>query len=194
MVDLLILLVAAACQVALAWIGVHVSAHPPSRKGRKPLWRIKVSFFVIAAIGVAAIVFGGYRSANMQTDIADGVHTIQMKLGINKPKDRSAIKQPLGLFYIEGQKLANDGPRSREPEEYKKYQAALADWRAKVTRWLNENMSPTASSKFADWQDQFRSIGFQGAGQQEIWDRDYTFALTRNLDLMIQSDAWDKQQ
>lgn len=194
MVDLIILLVAAACQVALAWIGVHVSAHTPSRRDKETLRRIRLSFFGIATLGVLAIVVGGYPAANKQDDIAEGVHTIQIALGITKPKGRAAIKQQLGTLYAEGIRLANDGPPSREPEQYKKYQAALTDWRERVVRWLTENMTPAAAAKFWDYQDQFKSMGFQGANIQETWDRDFTFALARNLDLMIQHDTWDKPQ
>jgi hypothetical protein len=138
-------------------------------------------------------VWSGYRSSDVQMGIADGVRLIEARLGIATANDRSAIKEKLGSLFVEGEKLANDGPPSREPEEYKKYQVALADWRLKTVQWLNENMAPAASAKFLDWQAQYKPIGYEGAGSQEIWDRDYTFALARNLDLMIQSDAWDKR-
>jgi hypothetical protein len=135
----------------------------------------------------------GYRSSDVQTGIADGVRLIEARLGTATANERSAIKEKLSPLFVEGEKLANDGPPSRQPDEYKKYQAALADWRLRTVQWLNENMAPAAAARFLDWQAQFKPIGFEGAGPQEVWDRDYTFALARNLDLMIQSDAWDKR-
>ena len=75
MLDLVLVLVAALCQVALAWIGIHVSEKPISRYDKKRSRRIRWSFFGIAAIGIFAIATGGYRSANVQSEIANGVNS-----------------------------------------------------------------------------------------------------------------------
>jgi hypothetical protein len=106
---------------------------------------------------------------------------------------RDPIKQQLRMFYAEGEKLA-EGPPSREQGAYKKYQADIRAWQAKVVKWLDEDMALGASSKFKEYRTHLPTGGYEGADQQEIWDRNYISALCANLDEMIKSDAWDKPQ
>jgi uncharacterized membrane protein len=71
MIDTLLLIVAAACQVWLAYIGVHVSlerARDASARRRIRRWSI-----VVGVVGLFALVVSGYRSASVQQTIKDGV-------------------------------------------------------------------------------------------------------------------------
>jgi hypothetical protein len=188
MLDTILLVIAGLSQLALGILGVRLSTRRISKSHKI---RYEWIFVVVGVIGFSAITGSGIRSGEVQTTIADGVRSIQNKLELSS-SGRKPIIQKLGSFYAEGEKLANDGPPSRDPEEYRKYQAELKDWRLRTVQWLNENMGPNAAQKFLDWQTQFRPIGFEGAAVQEVWDRDYALAIGRNLDLMIQSDAWDK--
>jgi hypothetical protein len=150
------------------------------------------TFIVIGLIGLTAIVWSGVRSNNIQEGTAVGVHNIETKLGL-RGTDRSAIRHQLELFYAEGEKLS-EGPPSRAPGEYEKYQDAIRTWQAHVIAWMNVNMSPAASAKFTEYRPHMAAgyILYENTGLQETWDRNYVSYLCQNLDAMIQSDAWDK--
>jgi hypothetical protein len=109
--------------------------------------------------------------------------------------NRELIKGQLLIFYEEGERLTNEGPGSREPEEYKKYQMETKQWADRVSQWMDENMARGASAKFKDYWPWLAKgyPGYAGASSQEVWDRNYVSFLCDNLDEMIKQNAWDKR-
>jgi hypothetical protein len=149
MLDFGLLFVAGICNFLLGLLGFRLSTRRVQQSQKA---HYEWAFIIIGLVGLASIVWSGYRSVNVQDGIADGIRLIEAKLGITTlTNNRNTTKQQLGGFYVEGEKLANDGPSSREPEEYKKYQGAVADWRQRTVAWLSQNMAPTAAAKFLDW-------------------------------------------
>jgi hypothetical protein len=105
--------------------------------------------------------------------------------------DRRAIKRQLQIFYAEGERFATDGAPDKDIE---KFDLSIRSWQVKVIGWLALNMGPGASAKFLDWRPYINDYPqYEGAGLQETWDRNYASYLCRNLDAMIQSNAWDKK-
>jgi hypothetical protein len=78
--DLVLLFVAALCQLALGFLGFRASVPPP-----------KWTFVLVGLVGVGAIVWSGYRSGNVQGLIADGVQKIQQKLQITASSDETEV-------------------------------------------------------------------------------------------------------
>ena len=189
MFDFLLLLIAGVCQLALGVLGFRLSAHRATKAQKS---RYEWVFIIIGLIGLGTIVWSGTRSVNVQNGIAVGIEKIEAKLG-ERQAGRDPIKHQLELFYAEGEKLS-EGPPSREPDQYKKYQDAIRDWQSRVVAWMNENMSPAAAAKFTEYRPHMTAgyIVYENTGPQETWDRNYVGYLCENLDAMIQSDAWDR--
>ena len=119
---------------------------------------------------------------------------IEAEAKLAKLTNRNTTKQQLSVFYAEGQRLAENGAPSHDEAGVEKYHLAIVEWRDRVSKWLDENMSQAASPHFRDYQKQYAGWlpGFQNTGPQETWDRNYVRWLCENLDGMILSDAWDK--
>lgn len=61
-------------------LGLRVSIRRPNKAQKS---RYEAAFIIIGAIGLASIVWSGWRSANVQQAIVDGVGEIKIALGVN---------------------------------------------------------------------------------------------------------------
>lgn len=67
--DIAIALVAAGLTLRMAWVGVHVSLHPPDTEEGRSRKSIKVEFIVLAVASLALIVVQAYRSSKAYADL-----------------------------------------------------------------------------------------------------------------------------
>jgi hypothetical protein len=153
----------------IAWLDGRISARLRNR--------VEIGIILIAIFIAGFLAWRDEHIGRLQAEARSSAN--------HQVHNRDAIKQQLQLFYAEGQKLA-EGPPSKEPEQYQRYEDSIREWRPRVSIWMDEHMGPGASSKFRDYMPYYAAglVGFQGSDPQETWDRNYVSYLCRNLDAM----------
>jgi hypothetical protein len=187
--DFILLLVAAACQLALGLLGFLVTVRSSKKTQRG---RYEVAFVVIGIIGLGAIIWGGARSANVQSGIFDGIQKIEAQLGISKSDGllSSETIARLNEFSREAAAIGHRPIPTDLTEDKKiayvdKFEEDVNRWAQSTGDWIQQNMGEDAANKFWDNKnDTFPQYpGLLNAKHNA--EMAYLFNRKRNLDAWI---------
>jgi hypothetical protein len=108
--------------------------------------------------------------------------------------DRTATKSQLETFYVEGQQLLyrNFPPNTTETDkDFQKYITDFNEFQKRLYNWAASNMGTPAAARIFDY----------STAPSMSWDRarnrtqnniiNMLIAIQRNLQVVIESDAWD---
>lgn len=161
------------------------------------VYSIAMSGAIVASFLAYRDEYNALRDATIALTNARNINN-NLQRQLSAKEDRAALREQLKKFYAEAEPLALGGPITKDspPEAVEKYGVEIAAWRDKTADWIRQNMGDAASERFQNINGYLGTRAYfhfnQSVNLQHNWYINEVEYLRENLELMIQSDAWDK--
>jgi hypothetical protein len=151
-------------------------------------WPNGPRLLIAAALGIAALI--GFSECLRFINSRETLFLAQQNAASDK---RAAIRAKLQQFYVDGGPIINRHlPKDISKEDFDKYVAEANQWVNDTANWIGENLGIAARERFLDRTGMLAMTDPSAVNETHHAVRQNLTRMRQNLQVLIESGAWDK--